>query len=269
MTADGKHKVERNEKGHVKLPSPPGTVEEVDTLDTEIKGLQSKLKQQQQNTDAANTHSQSAKTQSQQLGQVGQGADARTADLDKGKSTHQKVAQDNTDAKTKAAQNNTQADQNLKKAADALRPIAPPIRGLNSGVQKLPSNRFFNVSGTKKNFKDITQAINDVTSAGAQQKTAQEQAKMCIDTRDQQIKTASTQRDTNKTAITDFKAQVKADQDKTTQVAADSKQQAKKSKQAELTLEQQIQQKKQDKTQKWSRLVGWAQQHNGLRRAAG
>lgn len=268
-SAQTKVKVERDEKGHIKLPPPPGSLQEVDQLDTEIQDMQQRLKKQQQNTGAANTHSQAADTQARQLGQVSTAADARKGDLDKGKGKHQTVAQANTDARGKTAQNNTSADQGLKKAADALQPIAGPLRTVNGVVQKVPSNRFFNVSGTQKNLSDMTKAVNDITGAGGKQKSAQEQAKMCLDTRDQKIQQAGTQRDANATAITDFKSKVKGDRDTTAQVAADSKQQAKRSKQAELTLEQQIQQKKQTKDQKWTQLVSWAQQHYGTRKAAG
>ncbi|MCA9540961.1 MAG: hypothetical protein KC620_18805, partial [Myxococcales bacterium] len=260
--------MQRDERGHVVLPEPPGSLEEIDGIDQSIEGLQARLRAQQENTSSAESHQQEAQASAQSLGALQQEVTSHQTEMAGTATEHQRVSTENQNARTQTDQQNSGSQGGMTRAAEVLRPISGPLNTVNGVVQRVPSNRFFNVSGTQRNLSEFVQGVNQITGTGEQNQQQAQAAQGVLQQRDTQVQQAQQQAQANQSEGQTFAGQVQTDQAATTQVAANAGQQAQASRGAEQTLEQQIQQKRAEKQQKWGALMSWAQQHYAIRTAA-
>lgn len=260
--------IERDQNGHVVLPSPPGGLSEVDGLDAQIAQLQQDLAGQQQVTNQAGEVESQATTQVSTLGMVEEGLQCKMDEHSALESEQATVQAQQAQVQTDTA---TQADQNeggMSQAAEVLRPWVGPAQTVNGVIQQVPSNRFFDVSGTQRNMQEFVTGMEQLTGQGDEASETRAQTDTVLAQRDEQITQAQTTHEQVTSQGSEAQTQVQTDRSEATSVASEAGALRQQSSQTEMTLEQQIETKRQERESKWGALLGWAQNHYSVRSAA-
>lgn len=266
--------VQRNERGHVVLPDPPGSLQEIDGIDSNIQQLQQQLAAQQSATQEATAVQGQAQNQVGAIGAVQQSVQGKLQEHAALEAEQARVQAQQADI---TAQTNAQFDGNqggLSQAAGVLRPWVGPARTVNGILQQVPSNRFFDVSGTQQSMANFVTGMESVTGEGDKANEQRGQTEQVLGQREQQLSQAS---DTHAQVSNDgagLMSQVQGDLGEASAVAAEADAMRTQSSQQEATLEQQIEQARAEREAKWGGLLGWAQQHyatreSGMRQNAG
>ncbi|MEZ4367620.1 MAG: hypothetical protein R2939_15290 [Kofleriaceae bacterium] len=259
----------RNERGHVQLPSPPGTLTEIDALDREIEQLRQRLPQQRQLTAEAAAVRADASQRGAALGGIQQTVTQRMAS-EQARSQQQ---QQQVGAQTADMQGRTNAaaktgSDGTERAAGPLRGIAATARKVDEVLQKVPSNRFFDVSSSKRNVRKFVEGIDTITGAGGGSAEAKAQTDGALAARASQVQAAQGKHAAAASAGGTLSAQVKSAQGVATGVSAQAGQVAADSAQVERTLQQQLDEAAATRARKWSELIAWAVTHRAQREQA-
>ncbi|ACY15565.1 eCIS core domain-containing protein [Haliangium ochraceum] len=260
--------IERDQRGHVVLPPPPGSLQEVDQQDQTIQQLQQRLAAQQQHTQGAQGVRTEAGQRSAQLGAVQQTVDGRVQEHTALEAEHANVAQQNADVSSRTQEQSSSSDSGLGRAAEVLSPMVGPAQTVNDLVQRVPSNRFFDVSGTQQSLSQFVQGMEQITGGRDDAQEQSSQTQQVLQSREQQTAEADQLHQQTSSEGQELLMCVQNDQGQADSVAQEAASEQANSQQQEQTLEQQIQQAIQEREQKWSSLVGWAQQHYSIRQRA-
>lgn len=260
--------VDRDERGHVVLPEPPGSLEDVDAHDQAIEQLQQQLRTQQQLTQQATAVNAEATQRGTELSAVHQTVDTRMQDHETLNEQHTRVAEQNQDITQRTEQQHNDSGGGLSRAGEVLSPLMGPARTVNGLVQRVPSNRFFDVSGTQNDLNQFVQGMEQITGGSEDAAEQRNQTQQVVDQRQQQTAEAGELHGQTSSEGSELLQCVATDQSTAASVAQEATAQRDQSQQQEQTLEQQIQQNISQRDQKWNALAGWAQQHFSIRQQA-
>jgi hypothetical protein len=258
--------VTRDPQGHVQLPDPPGSLAEIDQLDDRIHQLEGQLPQQRQVIGSATTLSTQAGTQAAGIDAAHATVTAHVQQNTARSAAGQaRIAAQTTDMQTRTATAQGNASSGTNQAASPLAGIAGAARSVDGLLQRVPSNKFFDISGAQHGIHQFVQGMDMISGAPGGQQQSQQQtatATAARTTQTQQAAQTNTQANAQGTQLGQKMAAdaatAKTSQAQATQIAAQSRT-------GEQTIEQQLQAAKQQRAQKWQALLGWAAQHRQLR----
>ena len=256
----------RNAEGHVQLPPAPGTLAEVDALDQQI-GAAAEAEQalaasaatarrtQQQGSQAAAGLQQSAQGVTQFVaGQQSRGASAV-----------QRVGAQTTDLQSRTAQTSTQAQGTTAQAVGPLAGIASTARTVDGLLGRMPSNKFLDVSGAKRNVHQFVVGMDQITGAGPQQAQQAGAATQVVAQRSQQTQQAAQSNAAGVQQGQQLAGTMNQDSTVARTAAAQAAEVASSSTARATETRSQLEQLRQQRQQKWAALLTWAAQHRAAR----
>lgn len=257
---------QRNARGHVQLPEPPGSLQEIDQLDQRIEQMRQAEQAMTQQATRARAQQHRAQQSATGLTTASAGVQAHIAqNQTRGAAAQQRVVAQTTDIQSRTGQANQQAGGQTQQAAGSLTAIASGARTLDGFLGRVPSNRFFDVSGTRNNVHQFVLGMDQVTGSGPQQQQQNSQAQAGIAQRTQQTQQASQANQAGVQAGQQVHALMTQDAGTARTAAQQAGENAASTQQHAQTTAAQIQQLQQQRTARWAALMQWAAQHRQLR----
>jgi hypothetical protein len=259
----------RNARGHVVLPDPPGTLQTIDALDAEINNL----RVQQQNVQHTTTEARQTQREASQvaagLRSTQQGVQGQiNQNTQRAQNAQARITTQNADMTARTGQAQSTSSSSTNQAAGTLTTIASGARTVDGLLGRIPSNKFFDVSGTKNNVHQFVLGMDQVMGAGPGQTRSQGETNAAINARTQQASQARSTNAATTGQANQLASQIHADAG----VATNASQQAAgivaESVSTEQQVAQQIAQKTAMRQQQWQALLSWAAQHRSLREQA-
>nr|MBA3539248.1 hypothetical protein [Deltaproteobacteria bacterium] len=258
--------VEHNARGHVQLPNPPGRLGEIDALDAQIEELRIQVPTQHQVTAQARGVQQQAGQRAAQLTGVRDSVQQRATQHNAQSQAEQaRVQGQTTQIQGQTTQAQGDASGGTQRAASPLSGIASAARTVDGLLQRIPSNRFFDISGAKTAIHRFVEGMDMITGAGAGQAQSATQTNAALQERTQHQNEAQQVNQQANSASGGLTQRMGADAGAARGVQADAGAQAQASQAQTQTLEQQLQTAQQQRQQKWSQLMAWAVQHRQIR----
>lgn len=251
-----------------KEPPPEGGLEKVDAKEEEEKSLIVELEKQRHVTHSAGAMVEDTTITETTLTVVVQQTETFEVQNQSLAPLHAKVAEQNAQVSQQDEQGQAQTSGSMGQAASALLPLVGPAQMTDNLLQKMPSNRYMNVDGAKRNVHAFRQGLDTVTGAGPSHEKGKGQTKAVAAARNKQAAqakqaAAKTSADTAKLA-----GKVNMDKEQNAAAKAQAKQVRAQSQAGEKTLEQKLAEAKKDKQEMWAQLVQWADWHKQLRSGA-
>jgi len=263
----GEHvEVERDDKGHVQLPEPPGNLDEIEQLDHTVEELEHE--KQEIAAKATEAKKLQAETSQQAAGLKTASAGVKghvKGEQQRSQQKQQHIQTQNTEITSKTGQAHGKGGGGIQQAANPLRGIASAAHTVDGLLQRIPSNRFFDVSGAKNSVHQFVVGMDQVFGAGSQQQQAQGQATAAVGQRTGKVTEAAGKNQAASNQGNKLAADMQSDAEiahgastKAGDIAQEGKSQA-------AQTEAQIAQLKSQRQAKWQALLQWAAKHRQIR----
>ena len=259
----------KNAKGHVELPEPPGNLQEIESLDKQIEAMKKQEEELKKTASAAKQTATQAKTVQTGLTQSAAGVQQKvTSEQQRSQQEQQKITAQTADMQAKTQQAQSTSSSGTQKGAGALGGIASAARTVDGIVQKVPSNKFFDVSGTKNNIHQFVVGMDQITGAPGQQQQSAAQTGAATQARTQQQQEASQANAGGVQAGNQLHNKMTQDASTAATSSAQANEVAATSTQKGNEVGSNVQQMTQKREQKWNALLAWAARHRAIREAA-
>jgi hypothetical protein len=240
----------------------------VDRLDREIRELEGRLPVHRTITRQAHRVEQEGQQEAQTLQNMHQGVQQRTQERQqRGQQEAQRVQSQNSSAEQQATSMRAQSGSNVQRAGSQLAPIASMARTADGLAQRVPENRWVNVTGVKNNIHQFREGIDQVSGSGQEHSQQTQQAASTMNARNQAVTQAAQHRANAASAGQNLQQRIQSDRAASQNAAQSAQAAAQQSQQQEQTTEQQLQQKRQEREGVWNTLLGWAANHREVRTA--
>lgn len=260
---------ERDQRGHIVLPAPPGNLEEIDSLDRQIHAAEQQAHQARETAADARQLQRETHTQATGLASSAQGVNQFVTQKSAQSSAQQaRVTAQTTDMTAKTTQANSTSSQGTSSASGTIQGIASAARTVDGLLGRVPSNRFFDVSGAKNNVHQFVVGMDQLTGAPAQQNQNQQQASQATAQRTQQTGQAANTHSQATAQGNQLAQQMRTD---SATAATASSQAANVAAQSTAHGQQQqsrAQQLAAERRTKWQALLSWAATHRAIREQA-
>lgn len=257
-----------DEHHHVVLPDPPAPrcTAWFDRTDQEIEALGQQITAQHAVTEEAAHTGQQATQRNTQLTALTTQVVARDQAHEATSQAQQaQVAQQDADVQSQSTTNNQGISQHMSSAAGVLAPISGPAHTVNSIVQGVPHNDFFDPSGVQHSTKQFVDNMDQLTAGQTTQGHNNQEAQQGIQTRKSQAATAATTRAASRGDASQLASRMQTDAGTAHGVATEMTATAAHSTSTTQQLEQRRADMQAVRQTKWQNMLAWASQHLALR----
>ncbi len=256
-------------KGHIILPEPPGSLQQIDEIDQAIDKVEHD-KQQQHDVGIQ------ARAKQHEAQQRSKGLQHLSGDVRKYVATKQaksqveqaKVHAQTADMQAKSAQAHGKTAQGGNQASLPMRGIAAGARTVDGLVQRIPSNKFFDISSAKTNVHQFVVGMDTVMGVGSKNEESKGKTQALINDRNQQTQAAAAKHQQASAQGHGLAAEINADATEAHGVGTKASGLADEATAAEQQSGSKLAELKAERQQKWQALTGWAAQHRTLREQA-
>ncbi|HEY4059931.1 MAG TPA: DUF4157 domain-containing protein [Kofleriaceae bacterium] len=262
----GEAEVPRNAAGHIQLPDPPASLQDIDQMDHEIQGLRQGAQMLRQNAASARALHLEATQQATGLTSNAAGVQQYlVGQQQRGQQGQARITAQTTDITTRTGTANQQTSGQTTHASGSLQTIASGARTLDGFLGSVPSNRFFDISSTKNNVHQFVVGMDAVTNSNGQQQQQNAQTQTGIAQRNQQQQQAAQRNQQGFQAGMQVHTKMTADAATARTGASSAAAIAAGSQSREQQTQARIQQLTQQRQQRWSQLMAWAAEHRRMR----
>lgn len=259
----------KNAKGNVELPEPPGNLQEIESLDQQIESMKKQEEELKKTASEAKQTATQAKTVQTGLTQSAAGVQQKvSSEQQRSQQEQQKITAQTADMQAKTQQAQGQTASGAQKGAGALGGIASAARTVDGFAQKVPSNKFFDVSGTKNNIHQFVVGMDQITGAPGQAQQSQAQTSAATQQRGQQQQEAAQANAAGVQSGQQLHSKMTQDASTAATSSAQATEVAATSTQKGNEVGSNVQQMTQKREQKWNALLAWAARHRAIREAA-
>jgi hypothetical protein len=256
----------RNARGHIVLPEPPGSLQEIEAIDHRIEELRHQQESIRATTAEARQVQATTTQQAAGLRQSAQGAQAHVAqNTARSQAAQGRVQGQTADMQARTGQANSQVSGGANQSTAALAPIASAAHTVDGFLGRVPSNRFFDVSGTKNNVHQFVVGMDTIMGVGGQQGAQASQANAAVQARNQHVNEARSANAAaagqGATLVTTMNTDAATAQTASAQAATVAAEGASQGQAAAGSIQQLTAQRQ----QKWQALLSWAATHRSLR----
>ncbi|MCX5746380.1 MAG: DUF4157 domain-containing protein, partial [Proteobacteria bacterium] len=259
-------RAERNARGHVQLPDPPSTLDAIDALDRQIEELRRAAA-------ALHATGSAARRTQARATQIATGLTASAADVQRhvraedqrGTTGAARVTAQTTDMQTRSAGAGQEARGQIDHAASTLAGVASSAHTIDSVLMRVPSNRFFDVTGTRTSVHQFALGMDQVTGAGGQQQAQQVAAERVASARTQQVQDAAVTRAQGVAAGDQVHHMMTQDAGAARTASSEAAETAGGATAGASQTGGQLAEVRAQREERWTALLGWAAQHRALR----
>ncbi|MEZ4367618.1 MAG: hypothetical protein R2939_15280 [Kofleriaceae bacterium] len=259
----------RSAAGHVVLPPPPGGLADIDQLDRQIAALRAALPQQHAITAGAKATHADATARGKGIAATKRGLDqhvarqgARTA------AEQQRIAAQDQQLHAAQAEGTQTAASGTQRVAGPLAGIATVAHTIDAVLQRVPSNKFFDISSAKRGVHQFATGIDQITAAPGSQQESAAKSEALIAGRGQQASAAAAKHGAAQGAGQKLGARLAHDQAAVADASSQAQAVVGESSQAEAALAAELATATAERQRRWEELTAWAQAHHALRRQA-
>jgi len=254
-------------KGHIILPDPPqGRLEVIEEIDQAIEKLEHEKKELHATGTDARATQKDASARASGLKHASTDVKQYVAGKQtKSQAEQARIHAQTADMQTKTAQAHSKTSQGANQASGPIRGIAAGARTVDGLLQRIPSNKFFDISSAKNNVHQFVVGMDTIMGADGHNQEQQGHTTAAINDRNQKTAEAATKHGQANTEGNKLASEINADATVAQTASGQAATVADSAKEGETNAESKLGQLKAERAQKWQALLSWAAKHRSLR----